>query len=448
MFSRKRVADREMGILTHPSYHRGDSEDNRVDFSNAALYLGGLQTVFTVCVCAIVSVLSCWLVPTGGVSAVRTLALCSFFGAALMHKPLRIGRAHGVTVVFESLQIGVPLYLSTQVIEQLIHTCAISSDASAPSWRRVIFHIAQLVLMASGFLRARRPMADTDLDFILTVVTLLVIALLPPPSIAFVGPLCQSVGIWEAADRVVRAFAFAVVYSVNVYSLTSSNGIYVSETQVVVTRSASASIWVLGSHVVWLPFAIAQCIVIIYARVHADQGDKDRNGCLSAARKPPEYMAVETAGSADEDEGGEINAALSKPPPPPPPPVLSDPVAEQTRMLAEPQLYTPVDADLLTGPLVAPVPVSAPVPPPPVPPPPPPPAPPPPAAVVATRPQTPSEDTAPRGPRSFQLVSGPASADAAPLAAAIATSEADWQDRAAEIAERMRAAEATEEGMV
>ena len=45
-------------------------------------------------------------------------------------------------------------------------------------------------------------------------------------------------------------------------------------------------------------------------------------------------------------------------------------------------------------------------------------------------------------------MSGPASADAAPLAAAIATSEADWQDRAAEIAERMRAAEATEEGMV
>jgi hypothetical protein len=445
MFSRKRTVDREMGILTHPPYHRGDSEDYRVDFSNAALYLGGLQTVFTVCVCAIVSVLSCWLVPAGGVSAVRTLALCSFFGAALMYKPLRIGRAHGVTVVFESLQIGVPLYLTTQVIEQLIHTCAINSDASAPSWRRVIFHIAQLVLMASGFLRARRPMADTDLDFIITVVTLLVIALLPPPSIAFVGPLCQSVGIWEAADRVVRAFAFAVVYSVNVYSLTSSHGIYVSETQVVVTRSASASIWVLGSHMVWLPFAVAQCVVIIYARVNVDHGDKEKNGCLSATRKPAEYTAVETAGSADEDEGGEINAALSKtPPPPPPPPVLSDPVAEQTRMLAEPQLYTPVDADLLTGPLVAPVPVAAPVPPPPVPPP----APPPPAAVVPTRPQTPSEDTPPRGPRSFQLVSGPASADVPPLSAAGATSEADWQDRAAEIAERMRATESAGEGMV
>ena len=423
-----------MGLLTRPPYHNGDSEDYRVDFSNAALYLGGLQTVFTVCVCAIVSVLACWLVPAGGVSAVRTLALCSFFGAALMYKPLRIGRAHGVTVVFESLQIGVPLYLTTQVIEQLIHTCASTTDASAPSWRRVVFHIAQLVLMISGFLRARRPMADTDVDFILTVATLLVIALLPPPSIAFVGPLCQSVGLWEAADRLVRAFAFAVVYSVNVYSLTSSHGIYVSETQVVVTRSASASLWVLGSHVIWLPFAVAQCVVIIYARVH--HGDRGEKGCLSGTRKPNEYAAVETASSADDDEGGEVNMEPAQPPPP----LLSDPVAEQTRMLAEPQLYTPIDAELLTGPLVAPVPVPAPVPPPA-----PPPAPPP----STTRPQTPNEDIPPRGPRSFQLVSGLPQNDTAPLAAAAtATSEADWQDRAAEIAERMRATEAADEGMV
>ena len=57
-----------------------DSEDNRVDFSNAHLYLAGIQTVFAICVCACVSVLSCWLVPVGSVSAVRTLALCSFLG--------------------------------------------------------------------------------------------------------------------------------------------------------------------------------------------------------------------------------------------------------------------------------------------------------------------------------------------------------------------------------
>lgn len=421
MFSRKRALDRYMGILTHSHHphHVGDSEDHRVDFSNAGLYLGGLQTVFTVCVCACVSVLSCWLVPTGGVSAVRTLALCSFFGAALMRKPLRIGRAHGVTVVFESLQIAVPLYLTTQVIEQLIHTCASSNDASAPSWRRVIFHVAQLVLMVSGFLRARRPMADTDVDFILTVTTLLVIAMLPPPSIAFVGPLCQSVGLWEAADRVIRAFVFATVYCVNVYSLTSSVGIYVSETWVVVTRSASASIWVLGSHVIWLPFSVAQCVIIIYARVH--QNDRGEKGCLSSVVAPADYSVIDTAPSTD-DENGEVNMEPAEPLAP----VLNDPIEELNRMLAEPQLYSPIEEAATTAvpvnaPLVAPVPVpmTAPA-----------------SLNPPTRPHTPAEELQPRGPMTFQLVSGLPQTDTVPLSSTT-TTDANFHDRAAEIAERL-----------
>jgi hypothetical protein len=411
MFSRKRTLDREMGFVTNPLYTRNDAEDHRVDFSNAALYLGGLQTVFTVCVCAVVSVLSCWLVPTSGVSAVRTLALCCFVGFALMRKPLRIGRAHGVTVVFESLQIAIPLYLSTQVIEQLIHTCASSNDSSAPSWRRVIFHVAQLVLMISGFLRARRPMADTDVDFILTVTTLLVIAMLPPPSIAFVGPLCQSVTLWEAADRVIRAFVFSIVYCVNVYSLTSSQGIYVSETQVVVTRSASASIWVLGSHVVWLPFSIAQCVIIIYARVH--QNDASEKLCsISGAMTTEEYSAIDTAASTD-DENGENAIEV-------PTPMLDDPVDELNRMLSEPQLYTPIVAATTTTTvptsLAAPVAVSM--------------------AAPASRPQTPAEECQPRGPRSFQLVSGSQIADVAPPPPTL-MKDYDFHDRAAEIAERI-----------
>ena len=50
-----------------------DAEDTMVDFANASLYLSGIQTVFTIICCASVSVLSCWIVPEPGVSAVRTL---------------------------------------------------------------------------------------------------------------------------------------------------------------------------------------------------------------------------------------------------------------------------------------------------------------------------------------------------------------------------------------
>lgn len=409
-----------------------DAEDNRVDFSNANLYLSGIQTVFAICVCACVSILSCWLVPTGSVSAVRTLALCSFFGAVLIRKPLRIGRigrAHGVTVVFDSLQPSVPLYLSTLVIEQLIHTCT-SDDVAAPSWRRVIFHAMQLLLVCAGFMRARRPMADTDLPFVLTVLTLLIVAMLPPPAIAFVGPLCQSVGLWEAGERFARAFTFAVLYSINVYSITSSNGIYISETQVVVTRSAAASIWVLGSHIYWLPLAVAQCALSIYGRVWYSESD-DGDEASKSNTAGSEYATLDLANSTDDEGeldmegggggggggGGRTHGSGARP-------VLSDPVAEQRRLLAEPQLYTPVAAPIGPARVEGDEPIGC-------------------AssaslssmslqtvlAAVAPRPQTPSDDATPRfGPRSFQNVNEAPSE--------VNYSGSDFRDRAAEIAER------------
>ena len=48
----------------------------------------------------------------------------------------------------------------------------------------------------------------------------MVIAIMPPPAVALVGPLCQSVDLWEAADRIVRAFCFGMLYSVTVYAST------------------------------------------------------------------------------------------------------------------------------------------------------------------------------------------------------------------------------------
>jgi hypothetical protein len=298
----------------------------------------------------------------------------------------------------------------------------------------------QLSLICSGFLRARRPMADTDLPFVLTVLTLLIIAMLPPPSIAFVGPLCQSVSLWEAAERLVRAFTFAVLYAVNVYSITSSNGIYVSETQVVVTRSAAASIWVLGSHFSWLPLAVAQCVISIHARIrYAEDG-----GTAKSARSS-EYATLENANSTDDEtefdmESGVVarmNGGGVVP-------ILSDPVAEQRRLLAEPQLYSPLaappggagEADdaaaadggaegvaethiALTSISLQSMLASAP---------------PPTSAPSGLRPQTPSDDATPRfGPRSFQNVGEQPLVEVAPLS----SSESDWKDRAAEIAERL-----------
>ena len=299
-----------------------DHEDSHVDFNDASLYLPLAQAVFSICACAVVSVLSCWLAPRGAVSAVRTLALCSATGGLLMRTPIRLGKAHGITVVFAALQLAVPLYLGTLVVEQLVHTC--SMDAShTPSWRHVVFHGAVAVQVYAGFMRARAPLEDTDRPFILSLLALGIIAIMPPPAVALVGPLCQSVDLWEAADRIVRAFCFAVLYSVTVYASTrTTRASSYCNTSIVFFRSASASIWVSGALVWWLPLAAAQCAIILHARaVHNN------------ASSSKEYRPVESIASTDDDDDIEsANPSNLEP-------KLADPVAEQNRLLSERPIY-------------------------------------------------------------------------------------------------------------
>jgi hypothetical protein len=263
---RKSLRRRELTLTAMALAGATDIEDTMVDFSNASLYLSGIQTVFAVVTVACVSVLSCWIVPEGGVSAVRTLAMCTATGALLMRTPLRVGRAHGVNVVFSSLQPSIPVYILALTVEQLVHTCAIETQHT-PSWRRVVFHGMILVMCGAGILRARQPMRDTDIPFLVTAVALLIIAVLPPPSVALMGPLCQPVSAWEAAERCLRAFVFAMLYCIHVYSSISSSSPTRSESMVIITRSAAAAIWAMGAHVLWLPVAIIQAMVVIMARI-------------------------------------------------------------------------------------------------------------------------------------------------------------------------------------
>ena len=300
--------------------HNPDQEDSVVDFNDASLYLPLAQTVFSICTCAVVSVLSCWLAPNGAVSAVRTLALCSATGGLLMRSPIRLGKAHGITVVFSALQLAVPLYLGTLVVEQLVHTC--SMDVThAPSWRHVVFHGAVLAMVCSGFMRARAPLEDTDRPFIITLLALLVIAMMPPPAVALVGPLCESVTLWDAADRIVRAFAFGVLYCVTVYASTRTRCTHYSYTPTVFFRSASASIWVCGAMLWWLPLAFAQCAVMMHARAMHN----------NAAPTMKEYKKIETSSSTDDED---LEADLGDLEP-----KLADPVAEQNRLLNEKPIY-------------------------------------------------------------------------------------------------------------
>ena len=287
-----------------------DAEDAMVDFANASLYLTAMQTITAVVCTAVVSVLACWLVPEGGVSAVRTLALCAATGALLMRKPLRVGRAHGVAVVFSALQPALPLYLLALVVEQLVHTCSVETT-SVPSWRRVVFHGMILTMTASGMMTAREPLGQKDVPFLITALALMVVALLPPPAQALVGPLCQSVSLWEASDRLVRSFAFATLYCAHIYAGTASSGLDTAGTWVVVARSAAASIWTMGAHIAWLPVAVAQCALVVLSRLRLENTESPQQGYRSLSPRDRASGEPPLAPSALSDDDGASEAAAA-----------------------------------------------------------------------------------------------------------------------------------------
>ena len=284
-----------------------DDEDVAVDFSNAVLYIGALQTIAATVLTSTVSILACVAVPGNVVSAIRTLVLSSIVGVAVVRRPFRLGRVHGLSLIFRALQPCVLIYIGSEIAEQLVHTC--TRDASAPSWRRLVFHSMSAIMILSGFLRARRPLAQTDLPFLLTLLSLFAVAMLPPPAILLSGPLCATPTLSTAAERVVRAFIFSLLYSVFVYA--AAPPVQSSQEVIIcVMRASAASIWVLGAHTMLLPLAIVQGSLVIYKRIfgaeyalddehspltQTDEFDVEASASLDEAAASPTATAAATA---------------------------------------------------------------------------------------------------------------------------------------------------------
>lgn len=246
---------------------RVEYEKDSVDFSAAGLYLVGIQAILTNVVCAVASILSCWLLPRAAVSAVRTLTICTIVAFFGMFKPLRVGNVRGVDMIFNALQPLVPLYILALVVEQLVHTCAPSPDEfeSGIGWRRALFQLLVLAMMISGFVRAAHPNSEIDFGFALTSGAMLAIAVLPPPALPLAGPLCEPSALFAAGERILRAVFFAMLYCIHVYTA-PPNKHNINELVLCILRSSAASIWVLGAHPLLLITAPAQAAVAIYKR--------------------------------------------------------------------------------------------------------------------------------------------------------------------------------------
>jgi len=251
-------------LKKQPHAEAEDTEVGTIDFRNVVLYIGVLQTVLATMAVSCVSILACSVLPERWSSAVRTLTISSACACLIMRKPFRLGRVRGLQLIFGALRPGVGIYIASLVLEQLVHTC--TREAASPSWRRVVFHICIVVAMASGFARARSPLEQTDLPFLVTAIAMLVVALLPPPAVILSGPLCSEPSLASSSERLARAFVFSLLYTVFVYS--SAAPMYSSgELLICVMRASAASIWVLGCHMWLLPVAFAQIACVVHTRL-------------------------------------------------------------------------------------------------------------------------------------------------------------------------------------
>ena len=253
-----------------------------VDFSSVGLYLAGIQTCATAVACAGTSVLSCWVLAPSAVSAVRSLALTSIVALALLAKPMRIGRVRGMRTMFNALRPSVPIYILCLVVEQLVHTCTapVTSEAyggSADGGRPhlvatahiAVYHSSSLFMVLSGLIRAKSPRSESDVSFTITLLCLLLIALLPPIARVRHGPLCEPVDGFAAAERLVRAAAFASVYATLVYAAAPSQYV-TNELIICVARATAASVWVMCVPfwgLIVLPF---QVILVFAASLDAE----------------------------------------------------------------------------------------------------------------------------------------------------------------------------------
>ena len=278
-----------------------DEDEKSVEYHNVTLYLAGIQTVFAVVVSACASILSCWAIPVRSVSAVRTLSITAICSLVLVRKPLRVGRVRGVGMIFNALRPAVVIYLLALIIEQLLHNCngnnsinvnSMHAVASAPSTpaiahgatneeedpilgipleqhhtlRRIVYHIVTAALIVSAFARARAPRSESDLPFALSALCLIIVALLPPPTMAEAGPLCAPATLFEAGERCLRAFLFSAVYTSLIYAAAPSRNVS-NELFICVLRAAAASVWVLCASTWTLPLAPLEIAIVLFSRL-------------------------------------------------------------------------------------------------------------------------------------------------------------------------------------
>lgn len=255
-----------------PHMDASDSEiefHSNIDFDSIGLYVPALQIVSSIVVCCLTALSLTWF-PLGSSNAARTLAVCSVVGMATTIKPIRVTRTRGLDTLFHTIRPAVLVYLTSMIVEQLCYSCERWQASHVGSWRDALFHVCGIVSMFAGFARAYRPQSSGDAPFAVTCAALFVMAMVPHSADESEGPLCGASSPLQAAERITRAFIFGVMYCITVFT-----GEYVRHTPndvlLASMRACAASLWILIVTVYFLPCALGQIVLTLWARFQRDE---------------------------------------------------------------------------------------------------------------------------------------------------------------------------------
>lgn len=239
------------------------------DFTSVALYVPAIQVIVSTVASCVTALILTWI-PFGASNAVRTLSIAAVVGLVPILRPIRVARTRGIDALFTMIRPVVVVYLLSMVIEQLGHSCEHWQAQTVGSWREVWYHLVVFVLMLAGFARGYAPRVDNDMPLIVTCVGLILIALVPHSAHEYGGPLCASSSLFHAAERVVRASLFGIVYCVIACAgetlMPRPNGLFVAS-----IRACGASIWILACSVWILPLAVVQVVLVVWSRVRTSE---------------------------------------------------------------------------------------------------------------------------------------------------------------------------------
>ena len=188
-------------------------------------------------------------------------------------------------------------YLGSLVLEQLVHTCAVTSEGTETVVGLGIRWTACACMMIAGFMRAYNPLGTTDIPFLIFMVSPLLFTIVPPRPASFSGPLCAPPTFFAAAERVIRAVGFASVFCTFVFV---SMPPVASGSTLTVIRAFTSSAWVLSSPPVMLVFVLPQCMFAVWSRLATR--DRDPYNTIPMVTPPPEREDIACVDSSSSME--------------------------------------------------------------------------------------------------------------------------------------------------